>query len=280
MSLPAMLSSSRLYMQDLFDAIQPVWHILLIWALAVLILRFTYKLVRVFKRHVLARLDHTYSPRRIDTLAGVFHQAAAVVVVAVAGMLTLSEIGISITPILATAGVAGIAIGFGAQSLVKDFFTGLFLLIENQVSEGDVIEAAGKSGLVEEVTLRHIRVRDYDGSVHFIPNGVITIVTNKSREFAYAVIDIPAVRHVDLEHIFTLIRKTGKALRDDPLLGPEILADIDIEGVEKLEDALITVRCRLKVMPLQQWRIRREFLARMKSALDPLQGEPEKSPPA
>jgi small conductance mechanosensitive channel len=96
-------------------------------------------------------------------------------------MLTFDQFGISIAPLLATAGVAGIAIGFGAQSLVKDFFTGLFLLIENQIAEGELVELAGKSGVVEEITLRHVRLRDQDGSVHFVPNGIITIVTNKSR---------------------------------------------------------------------------------------------------
>jgi small conductance mechanosensitive channel len=104
-----------------------------------------------------------------------------VVLLGIAGMSTFDQIGISIAPILATAGVAGIAVGFGAQSLVKDFFSGLFLLIENQVAEGDAVEVAGKSGIVEEITLRHIRLRDQDGSVHFIPNGIVTTVTNKSR---------------------------------------------------------------------------------------------------
>jgi small conductance mechanosensitive channel len=183
-------------------------------------------------------------------------------------MLTLSVFGISITPILATAGVAGIAIGFGAQSLVKDFFTGLFLLMENQVSEGDVIEAAGKSGYVERVTLRHIRIRDYDGSVHFIPNGMITMVTNRSREYAYAVMDINVPRAMDVDQVFALMRKIGDDMRNDTVFGPAIVDAVDIAGVEKLDEATIGLRCRIKVLPARQWRIRTEFLRRMKYALD------------
>jgi small conductance mechanosensitive channel len=255
-------------LQRWLEPIRPLWHILLIWLLAALLLRFVHRLMLIFKGHIAIKMSRSRDSRRIETLSNVFQRTATIVLTAIAGMLTLGEIGISITPILATAGVAGIAVGFGAQSLVKDFFTGLFLLIENQVSEGDLIEAAGKAGLVEEVTLRHIRIRDYDGSVHFIPNGIITIVTNKSREFAYAIIDINVARREDLHRVFSLAKKVSDSMRAHPAFGPEILDDVEIEGLEKLEDALVMVRCRLKVMALQQWRLRREFLARMKNALD------------
>lgn len=162
------------------ETAHPVWRIFLIWLAALLLLRFTHKLVGVMRAHIAGKMWR-HDNRRLDTLSNVFQHTATIVMLAVAGMLTFDQIGISIAPILATAGVAGIAIGFGAQSLVKDFFTGLFLLVENQVAEGDLIEVAGKSGMVEEITLRHIRLRDQDGSVHFIPNSIVTIVTNKSR---------------------------------------------------------------------------------------------------
>jgi small-conductance mechanosensitive channel len=252
------------------NLLKSFWHILLIWVLAAFLLRFVHKLVRLFKYQIGGRLTRSHDSRRIDTLSTVFQHAAAIVFVAIAGMLTLDEIGISITPILATAGVAGIAVGFGAQSLVKDFFTGLFLLVENQISEGDLIEAAGKSGIVEEVTLRHVRIRDYDGSVHFIPNGSITIVTNRSREFSYSIIDVNVARHANLTEVFAAIRSVSNEMRSNPLFREEIIEDVEVEGVEKLEESLIVIRCRLKVTPLQQWRLRREFLTRMKTALDAL----------
>jgi small conductance mechanosensitive channel len=250
------------------DVGHPAMRIIVVWMLAWLALRFIRRLLQALRNHITGRVNEYRDFRRIETLSSVFRYASNLVIAGMAVMLTLSEFGISITPILATAGVAGIAIGFGAQSLVKDFFTGLFLLIENQVSEGDVIEAAGKTGYVERVTLRHIRIRDYDGSVHFIPNGMITLVTNRSREFAYAVIDVNVPRREDPQRVFALMRQIAEEMRRDPALGTAILDDIDIAGVEKLEDAAMVLRCRLKVMPLKQWRVRREFLLRMKRALD------------
>lgn len=272
-----MLNAAMAVMHEWAGIVGPATHILLIWLLAWLLLRSLRRALSVFVRHIhienkaaqegeYHEVQHDF--RRIDTLANVFRYTANVVIFGMAVLLTLGEIGISITPILATAGVAGIAVGFGAQSLVKDFFSGLFLLLENQVSEGDLIEAAGKAGYVERVTLRHIRIRDYDGSVHFIPNGMITTVTNKSREYAFAVVDINVARHQHLDHVFALMREVSESMRKDASLGCAILDDIDIAGVEKLEDAAVTLRCRLKVRTPRQWRVRREFLRRMKLALD------------
>lgn len=272
---PCMQSDIWLHVEHWARVLQPFWHILLIILLAAMLLRFTHRLVRVLKVHIIAR-NLMRDARRIDTLSNVFQHAATIIIIAIAGMLAMAEIGIAITPILATAGVAGIAIGFGAQSLVKDFFTGLFLLIENQVSEGDVIEVAGKAGLVEEITLRHIRMRDDDGSVHFIPNSSITILTNRSRGFAYAIIDFVATRNATPDVIFGMIQDVAHALRNDPAFASQILGDMEIEGIDRLDDALMTIRCRMKVKPLQQERIRREFLARMKTALDGIMANPAK----
>jgi moderate conductance mechanosensitive channel len=255
-------------------------HIVLIWTLAWILLLFTRNLLKVFRAHVVERITRATDYRRIDTLSNVFRHAATTVIAGVAIMLSLGEVGISITPVLATAGVAGIAIGFGAQSLVRDFFSGLFLLIEDQVSEGDVIEAAGKSGHVEEVTLRHIRIRDDDGSVHFIPNGIITTVTNRSREYGYAVVDISVPRREDMERMFDLLRQTGGELRADPALGADMLGDVEIAGIEKVDDASITVRCRIKALPMKQATLRREFLRRVTAALDTYRGGQEKPAPA
>jgi len=247
-------------------------HIVLIWVLALALLLFARNLLKVFRGHVAGSLRKSVDYRRIDTLSNVFRHTATFVAFAIAIMLSLNEIGISIAPVLATAGVAGIAVGFGAQSLVRDFFGGLFLLIENQVTEGDVIEAAGKSGTVEEVTLRHVRVRDDDGSVHFIPNGIITTVTNKSREYAYAVIDVAVPRSADPQQVFVQLEAIGQSLRGDPVFGPDMLGDLEIAGIDKLDDAAMTVRCRVKTLPLKQAALRREFLRR---ALKALYGQPK-----
>lgn len=252
----------------------PALRIVLIWLLAWTLLHFLRKLLKLMRGHVLGRAREQTDYKRLETLSNVFRYASNIVILGMALMLTLAEVGISIAPILATAGVAGIAIGFGAQSLVKDFFTGLFLLLENQINEGDVIEAAGKSGYVERITLRHIRMRDYDGSVHFIPNGMVTLVTNRSRGYSYAVVDLSVPRKESPEQVFDLMRRVSSEMRKDPVLGVMMLDDVDIAGVEKVEDASFSVRCRLKVLPSKQWRIRREFLERMKKVLDEVKQVP------
>jgi small-conductance mechanosensitive channel len=148
------------------------------------------RVVRAAHNRLIERQETADDRRRMETLERVTQYIVTVIVVAITVMLVLSEFGISIAPILATAGVAGLAVGFGAQSLVKDYFTGFVMLIENQIRVGDVVEVAGKAGLVEELTLRYVRLRDYEGAVHFVPNGAIATVTNRSRVFAYAVMDI------------------------------------------------------------------------------------------
>jgi small-conductance mechanosensitive channel len=179
-------------------------------------------------------------------------------------------LGISIAPILASAGVVGLAVGVGAQSLVKDYFTGLFLLLENQVHQGDVVEVAGLGGLVEEVTLRHIRLRDYEGSVHFIPNSAVTTVTNRSRGYAYALVDIGIAYRENVEEVFDVIRKVATEIRADETLGPLILEDLDLAGVDAWADSAVMIRFRIKALPLQQWTVKRAFLLRLKKEFDRL----------
>jgi small conductance mechanosensitive channel len=206
---------------------------------------------------------------RVETLARVFRHAATIVIFIVAGTLVLDALGISVAPILATAGVAGVAIGFGAQSLIKDYFTGFFLLLEDQVRQGDVVEVAGKSGLVEEVTLRYVRLRDFDGHVHFVPNGEIKVVTNRTRGFAQAAVEVGIDYAADLEKALAVMREVGDALRADPKWQGRIAGDIEIQGVERLENSAVVLRCRLKVVPaIEQWNVKREFLKRLKNAFD------------
>ena len=156
-------------------------------ALAGMGLHLSQRFIPRLRDYIAAQQDNQEGSRRILTLSRVIRYSVNVIIVTVAALSTLSELGISVAPILGAAGVIGIAIGFGAQSLVKDYFTGFFLLLENQIRHGDVVEAGGKSGLVEELTLRYLRLRDYDGNVHFVPNGQITTVVNMSRGHAHAV---------------------------------------------------------------------------------------------
>ena len=206
---------------------------------------------------------------RVETLARVFRHAATVVIFIVAGTLVLDALGISIAPILATAGVAGLAIGFGAQSLIKDYFTGFFLLLEDQVRQGDVVEIAGKAGAVEEVTLRYVRLRDGDGYVHFVPNGEIKLVTNRTRGFSRAVVDVGVGYGVDIDKALGVMREVGAAMRADAKWAGRMPDDIDILGVERLGDSAVVLRCQLRVMPPnEQWNVKREFQKRLKQAFD------------
>lgn len=201
--------------------------------------------------------------RRIDTVVNAFRNFATVVVVLVAGMLVLNELGISMVPILATAGVAGIAIAFGAQSLIKDYFAGFFLLIEDQIRMGDVVEIVGKAGEVEEVTLRYVRLRDGDGYVHFVPNGEIKTVVNRTRTHAFANIDVGVPGSADFDAVFQAMRDVGAALRADPKFGPLTLGDVEILGVDRWELWGVMLRCRMKILPHERENVRREFNRRL-----------------
>jgi small conductance mechanosensitive channel len=175
---------------------------------------------------------------------------------------------VSLAPILGAAGVVGIAVGFGAQSLVKDYFTGFVLLIENQIRVGDVVQVVDKSGLVEEVTLRYVRLRDYDGNVHFVPNGLISSVTNMSLEFAQSVVDVGIAYREDVDEAFGVMRAVADGMRADPALGAKMLDEMEVAGVERWGDSAVVLRCRFRVAPLEQWNVRREFLRRLKKAFD------------
>ena len=221
------------------------------------------RLIRIFRGYMAKRTTAADELRRIDTVGSAFRYFASVVVVLVAGMLILNELGISIAPILATAGVAGIAIAFGAQSLIKDYFTGFFLLIEDQIRQGDVVEIVGKAGEVEEVTLRYVRLRDGEGYVHFVPNGEIKAVVNRTRTYAYANIDAGVPDDADVEAIYRAMREVGAALRADPGFAPIILGEVEVLGVERWELWGMMLRCRLKVLPHERDRVRREFTQRL-----------------
>ena len=224
--------------------------------------------IRAFRKRIAGRLDDREAVKRAETLGRVFRYIVAVAIGVVAGMLVLSELGISLAPILGAAGVAGLAIGFGAQSLVKDYFTGFFLLFENQIRQGDVVKVADQAGLVEEITLRHVRLRDYDGNVHFVPNGMITNVVNMSRGFAQSVIDVGIAYREDVDEAFAVMRRVGAEMRADPVFGARILDDLEIAGVDRWDDSAVVLRCRFKVAPLEQWGVRREYLRRLKKAFD------------
>ena len=224
--------------------------------------------IRAFRMRIASRLDDREAVKRAETLGRVFRYLVAVIVSLIAGMLVLGELGISVAPILGAAGVVGVAVGFGAQSLVKDYFTGFFLLLENQIRQGDVIKVADHAGLVEEITLRYIRLRDYDGNVHFIPNGEVNTVVNMSRGFAQSVIDVGVAYRENVDEVMQVMRDVGQEMRLDPAFAGRILDDLEMAGVDSWGDSAVIIRCRFKCMPLEQWAVRREYLRRLKNTFD------------
>jgi small conductance mechanosensitive channel len=226
------------------------------------------KLIRLFRNYMQHRVMSAEDGRRFETLARVFRYISTIVIWLVAGMLVLSVLGISIAPILGAAGVVGIAVGFGAQSLIKDYFNGFFLLLENQIRHGDAVEISGKSGVVEDITLRHVALRDIEGNVHYIPNGQISIVTNKSRGYGYALIEFGVAYREDLDEVYRVTREAATLLRADPETGPKILEDIEIQGVQEWADSAVIIRCRFRTVAMEQWVVRRNFLSILKKAFD------------
>lgn len=241
-----------------------------------LIIGIAYFLNRLSKQ-LIVKLRDTFNARqadnieeikRLNTLSMVLRYIVTTVILAITVVEILHELGISIAPVLAAAGVVGLAVGFGAQSLVKDYFNGFFLLLENQIRKDDVVEIADKAGLVEEITLRYIKMRDYEGNVHYVPNGQITTVTNRSRDFAYAVMDIRVAYDENIAKVMQIMHEVGTAITMDETLKEKVLDRLDIAGVDSLAESAVIIRCRIKVKPLEQWTIKREYLKRIKNAFD------------
>lgn len=225
--------------------------------------------IRTLRIRIADRLGDREAVKRAETLGRVFRYLVAVVVSLLAGMLVLSEMGVSVAPILGAAGVAGLAVGFGAQSLVKDYFTGFFLLIEDQIRQGDVVKLGDEhAGVVEQVTLRYVQLRDYDGHVHFVPNGMISSVVNLGRGHAQAVIDISVAYSVDVDAAMSVMREVAAEMQRDPAHAARILDALEVAGVERWADSSVVIRARFRVAPLEQWTVRREYLRRLKIAFD------------
>jgi small-conductance mechanosensitive channel len=250
------------------DWIQAGSRIAIILALSFVLIFIARRLITGLEKFTATHAHDVEARKRAATVSNVLRKLAAIFIGILATLAVFNTLGISILPFLATAGVAGIAIAFGAQSLVKDFFRGFFLLAENQIRQGDVVEIAGKSGLVEDLTLRYVQLRDYQGNVHYVPNGEIGVVTSSSRTFAYAVIDVTIALEQEVAPVIDLMRETGVQLRANSVVGPSILEDIDIAGIETWNERGITLRARLKVRALEQSNVKREYLLRLKHAFD------------
>ncbi|MCX7966204.1 MAG: mechanosensitive ion channel family protein, partial [Syntrophorhabdaceae bacterium] len=185
-------------------------------------------------------------------------------------MMILKELGINIGPVLAAAGIVGLAVGFGAQSLVKDVIGGFFIILEDQIRVGDVVEIGGKSGLVEKIGLKTTVLRDLSGNVHFVPNGEIKVVTNMTKEYSRYVIDIGIAYKEDVDRVMEVIKEIDEELRNDPEFKDDIIAPIEILGLDQFASSSIIIKARTTTLPIKQWRVGREFNRRIKKRFDEL----------
>ena len=206
--------------------------------------------------------------KRARTLGGLVRNVLTALVVVIASLMMLREVGLDITPILTGAGILGLAVGFGAQTLVKDIISGFFIILENQVRVGDVVVIDGKGGYVEQVNLRTVLMRDLEGSLHIIPNGSITAVKNMTRDFSFYVIDLPVGFSTDTDTVADLARAVAAEMRQETAYAPFILDDLEVLGVDAYKDWSVTLKVRIKTVPLQQWTIGREMRRRLKIAFE------------
>jgi len=206
--------------------------------------------------------------KRAKTLGKIINNAALVLVIGVAIMMILSEFGMNITPIITGAGIAGLAVGFGAQNLVRDVISGFFLILEDQIRVGDVAVINGTGGLVEAIRLRTTVLRDLEGVVHIFPNGEITQVANRTKEFSYYVINVGIAYKESVDEVMEVLKTTGDQLAQDPDFSSFILAPLEILGVDDFGDSQVTIKIRIKTIPLKQWMVGRELRRRIKNTFD------------
>lgn len=231
-------------------------------------------LVRRLKRGMMlhAKRKHeetiTEHEKRVNTIIGIITQSGKIVIWVVFVMIFLREVSLDIGPILASAGIVGLAVGFGAQELVRDFIAGFFMLMENQIREGDVAIINGTGGSVEEIALRTITLRDFAGVVHIFQNGKINSLSNMTKEWSAMVFDIGVAYKENIDHVRSVIQKVGDELQNDENFRELIIEPIEIFGVDKFGDSAVVIKARFKTKPIQQWTVGREFNGRLKKAFD------------
>ncbi|MGF1476161.1 MAG: mechanosensitive ion channel domain-containing protein [Geminicoccaceae bacterium] len=243
---------------------------------ALLIVCVTYLLWRAVKAMIFSAVEATDSQgrplrsNRTRTILVIARNVFGVLLALFATLTVLSELGGDIAPLLAGAGGVGLAGGFGSQKLVQDIITGFFILLEVTMSVGDVVEVGGRSGVVEAVTIRTVRLRDYSGHLHTIPYSAIDTVTNLTKDFSYAVFDIGVAYHEDVDRVMDVIREIGDAMQKDRSVRRLILEPIDVAGVDRFDESAVIIKARFKTRPLQQWTVGREFNRRLKRRFDEL----------
>ncbi|MEM4658607.1 MAG: mechanosensitive ion channel family protein [Candidatus Methanosuratincola sp.] len=215
-------------------------------------------------------IDRIEAKKRLHTIGELLKKTAIAVVLVIAAIIILAEFGVNVTPIIASAGIVGLAVGFGAQNLVRDIISGLFLILENQVRVGDFAEINGQGGLVEAINLRTVVLRDLEGTVHIFPNGTINALSNKSKEWSRVVLDVGVAYKEKVDNVMDVLRKIGAEMTQDERYGGMILEPLEVLGVDDFGSSDVKIRCLIKTIPLKQWEVGREFRRRIKNRFDEL----------
>lgn len=210
------------------------------------------------------------STLRFKTLLALCRWLGSILIVGFVAYMLLENFGINMAPLLAGAGIVGLAFGFGGQYLIRDVINGIFILIEGQYRINDVVKIGEYGGLVEAVNLRYTRLRDLEGRVIYIPNGEIKTVVNFTKEFAQAVLDIGVAYKENVDQVMEVLRQIGGEMREDVYFGRLILQDLEMLGVDAFADSQVTIKCRMKTLPIKQWEVAREFRRRVKNRFDEL----------
>ena len=245
-------------------------RVFLIALLAYALIRVTRLLVTRFEHELNAHtsLDALERAKRARTLGSVINKVATALIAGIAVLMALREFHVDIAPVLTGAGIVGLAVGFGAQTLVRDIISGFFLILEDQVRVGDVAAINGTGGLVEAINLRTIVLRDVEGTVHVFPNGAIQTLANKSKDFSYYVIDLDISYREDPDRVARILREIGEEMRADAAFAPWVLEPVEVFGVDAFRDWSIVLKMRIKTVPQKQWDVGREFRKRLKKRLD------------
>jgi len=212
--------------------------------------------------------DHVANEKRVKTLTGLLRTICLTLVWIVGIVMSLDQIGLDITPILAGAGIVGLAVGFGAQNLVRDVINGFFVILENQVRVGDVAIVNGTGGLVEAISFRTITLRDLSGTVHIFPHGTVTTMANMTKGWSAYVMNIGVAYKEDTDRVAEIMREVGKDLQQDEQFGKKMLEPIEILGVDAFGESAVEIKVRIKTLPIEQWGVGREYRRRLKKAFD------------
>jgi moderate conductance mechanosensitive channel len=257
------------------------WDIIIKTGLKVLLTLFIAWVCMKILRNFLGRLERrllnksmeadepaSESEKRIETISRLLRQAVMLLLWLTAILIVLKEIGVEIGPIIASAGIAGLAVGFGAQNLVRDIISGFFIILENQVRVGDVAIINGTGGLVEKINFRTIVLRDLAGVIHIFPNGTITTLSNLTNEWSAYVLEIGVAYKEDTDAVVEVMQQVGAEMLNDPEFGTYMIEEPEIFGVDKFADSAVIIKGRIKTKPIRQWVVGREYLRRLKYAFD------------